>query len=127
MWQIPTVFDNDWVETLDQGLSVYETDDNVVIEANVAGVPEENIDVSVEGGTITIKAEYTETEEEKNKKKIVYRRAREARYLYTASLPTAVDANKAKAEVKNGVLCLTFPKKEEAKPKKITVSKTSAK
>ena len=52
-------------------LRVYETDNNVIVEANVAGVPEDNIDVSVEGGTVTIKAEYQETDETKKRKKVV--------------------------------------------------------
>ena len=119
-FQLPSLLEEEW-DTSSQGLTVYETDDEVVIEANVAGVPEEEVDISVEGGTVTIKAEHVETEEEKKKKKVVYRQARAARYLYTINLPTVVDANKAEAKLKNGILILVLPKKEEVKPKKITV------
>jgi len=119
-FQLPSLLEEEW-DTSSQGLTVYETDDEVVIEANVAGVPEEEVDISVEGGTVTIKAEHVETEEEKKKKKVVYRQARAARYLYTINLPTVVDANKAEAKLENGILILVLPKKEEVKPKKITV------
>ena len=122
----PTIFEDDWFESADQGLSVYETDDEVVIEANVAGVPEDKVDVSIEGGTVTVKAEYEETEEEKKKKKVVYRQSRQAKYLYTTSLPCPVKADEAEAEVVNGILKLVLPKAEEVKPKKIKV-KTGAK
>ena len=117
----PDFFEDDWSMDSHQGLSVYETDNNVVVEANVAGVPEDKIEVSVEGGTVTIKAECEETEEKKKRKKVVYRQAQQARYVYTASVPCPVKADEAEAEVENGVLTLKLPKKAEAKPKKITV------
>lgn len=116
----PSVLDEDW-STDQEGLTVFETDNDVVVKAQVAGVPADKVDVSVEGGTVTIKAEYKETEEEKKQKKVVYRQAREARYLYTASLPSPVKAQAARADVKNGVVTVTLPKKEEAKPQKIQV------
>jgi|APSaa5957512622_1039677.scaffolds.fasta_scaffold26446_2 HSP20 family protein len=120
--QWPSFFeDEDWSMDSHQGLSVYETDNNVIVEANVAGVPEDNIDVSVEGGTVTIKAEYQETDETKKRKKVVYKQARESKYIYTTSVPCPIKAEQAQAEVENGVLTLTLPKKSEAKPKKITV------
>jgi len=111
---------DDWSEER-QGLTVYETDNEVVVEANMAGVPAEKVDVSLEGGVITIKGEYKKTEKEKEKKKVVYRQARQAKYLYTTSIPCPVQANKAKAEMENGVLMVTLPKKETVKPKKVKV------
>lgn len=113
-----------WPET-GEGLTVYETDNNVVVEANVAGVPADEVDVSIEGGTMTIKAEHEETKEEKRKKKVVYRQAKKARYLYTTSMPCPVKSDKAKAEVEDGVVTVTVPKKEEAKPKKVKVKAKS--
>lgn len=121
-WRWPALWEEEeWWPEEKEGLTVYETDDDVVIKANVAGVPAEKVDVSIEGGVVTIKAEYEETEEEKKKKKVVYRQARKARYLYTATIPCLVKAGKAKAEVKDGVLTVTIPKEEVAKPKKVKV------
>jgi HSP20 family protein len=101
---------------------MYETDEDLVIKANVAGVPSDKVDVSLEGGVVTIRAEHQETEEEKNKKRVVYKESRSAQYLYTTSIPTAIKSDKAKAEIKNGVLTLTIPKAEESKPKRIKVT-----
>lgn len=112
--------EEEWIEE-PEGLSVYETDNDLVVEANVPGVSEDEIDISLEGGVLTIKAEHKEKEEEKKKKKVVYRRAMQAKYLYTTSIPCPIKVDKAKAELKNGVLTITLPKAEEAKPKKITV------
>ena len=124
----PTLWDEEeWVTELTEGLTVYETDDEVVIKANVAGVPADKVDVSIEGGVVTIKAEHEESEEEKKKRKIVYKEARKAKYLYTTSLPCPVKADKAEAEVKDGILTITIPKEETAKPKKIKVKAKAGK
>jgi HSP20 family protein len=112
--------EDEWPE-VEEGLTVYETDDDLVVKANVPGVSEDEVDVSIDSGVITIKAEHKEKEEEKKKKKVVYRRAMQAKYLYTTNIPCPVKADKAKAELKNGVLTITLPKAEEAKPKKIAV------
>ena len=110
----------EWAENED-GLNLYETEGEVVVEAYVPGVSEKEIEISLDNNVITIKAEHKETEEEKKKKKVVYRRAARAAYLYTATIPCPVETDKAKAELKNGVLKITLPKVEEAKPKKIPV------
>ena len=125
-WQLPSLWEDEelWPETR-EGLTVYETDNEVVVKANVAGVPADKVDVSLEGGVVTIKAEYEETEEEKKKKKVVYRQARKARYLYTASLPCPVKTDKAEATVEDGVITISVPKAETAKPKKIKVKTKS--
>lgn len=113
--------DDDWMETQNEGLSVYETDNELVVKAHIAGIPENKADVSIEGGVITIKAEHEETDEEKSKKKVVYKEARKTQYLYTAQIPCPVEADKAEAVVENGVVTITIPKAAEAKPKKIQV------
>jgi len=121
MAQWPTFLDEDLLET-EKDFTAFETDDAFVMKAKFAGVPAENIDISVEGGVVTARGEHEETEEEKKKRKVVYREARKAQYLYTVSIPCPVKADKAVADVKNGVLTLTIPKAEEAKPKKIQVT-----
>lgn len=117
----PSLLDDEWFED-SNNLTVYETDDDLVVKAHISGVPAESVDVSIEGGVITIKAEHEETEEEKKKRKVVYREARRSQYLYTTNIPSPVQADKARAEVVDGVLTLTIPKAEEAKPKRIKVS-----
>ncbi len=104
-----------------QGLSMYETEESVVVEANVAGVPAKDVDISYEGGTLTIKAEHEETEEEKEEKKTIYKKARAAKYYYTTSVPSPVKPEDIEAEVENGVVKITLPRQEAAKPKRIKV------
>lgn len=105
------------------GLDIYETDENVVVEAQVPGVKEGDVDVTVEGNVLTITAEAKEEEEKKEKKKTVYKSTRQTTFNYSTSLPRMVDSTKASAEVENGVVTVTIPKTEEEKPKRIEVKK----
>ena len=105
------------------GLNIYETDDAVVVEASVPGVPEDLVDVTVEGNVLNISAEFEDTQEEKDRKKVVYKSNRQSSFTYTTSLPRMVDSTKAEAVVENGVVKVTIPKLEEEKPKKIIVKK----
>ena len=113
--------DEDWPVSSESGLTSYETEDNFIVEANVAGVPVDEVDISVDRGVVTVKAEHEETKEEREKKKAIYREGRMAKYLYTTSIPCPVEADKAEAEVENGVVTVTIPKAPEAKPQKIKV------
>lgn len=119
--RIPWEFEEEEWWQPEEGLSVYETDDALVVEANVPGVKPEEVEISIEGGVITIKAEHKETKEEKAKKKVIYQRAVQAKYLYTANIPCPVEPDKAEAILEDGVLKITLPKSEEAKPKTIKV------
>ncbi len=119
---VPSVLNWPDVSTL-QGLDMYETDDELVIKASVPGVPEDKVEVTVEGNILTIKAEHEETKEEKDKKKVIYKSTRQSSFNYTTNLPRLVDGSKAVAEVENGVVKVVIPKTEEEKPKKIAVKK----
>ncbi len=102
-------------------LDVYETDDNLVVEASLPGISPDEVDISVVGNTLTIKGEHEEKEEKEEKGKYHFRERRYGAFHRTISLPVEVDANKAEAVFENGVLKLTLPKVEEAKPKRIEV------
>ena len=125
----PTYFlEEDWPSRLTDlssatGLNIYETDDSVVVEASVPGVLEDMVEVTVEGNVLNISATCEETQEEKLKKKVVYRSNRQSSFSYTTSLPRMVDSARAEAVVENGVVKVTIPKLEEERPKKITVKK----
>lgn len=122
-FRFPSFWDDqeDWFDA-SEGISMYEENDQVVVEAAVPGVAADKVDVNVENGVITIKAEYKTKDEEKKGKKVVYRGSHQAKYFYQANLPASVKADKAKAEVENGMITVTIPKAEEAKPKKIVVT-----
>jgi HSP20 family protein len=99
---------------------VYETDEDVVVKMPVSGVKPDDIDISVTGDTVTIKGERKQEEEEK-KKNYYYKEVRYGSFARSFTLPAAVQADKAEAKFKNGMLTLTIPKSEEAKPKVIKV------
>ena len=112
-----TGFRGTWVPSVD----IYETDKHdLVLRAELPGISREDIDVTVENGTIVIKGEKkfdTEVKEEN------YRRIERTYGTFHRSftLPNTVDAAKVAAEYKNGVLTVTLPFKEEAKPRTINV------
>jgi HSP20 family protein len=101
-------------------LDMYETENDLVVKASLPGVKPEDIDVSVSGDLLTIKAEVKEEKEVKEEN--YFRRERRfGTFCRSVTLPIEVDIDKAKAEYENGVLTLTFPKAEAVKPKVIKV------
>jgi HSP20 family protein len=122
MWRWPRLFDEDWdlPEEIGRGLNVYETKDDVVVEACVPGIDPKDVEVEVEGDLITIRGE-AKVEEKDEKKKTYYRKMEERSFDYVTTAPRPVKADKARAEVKDGVVTVTIPKAEEAKPKKVEV------
>jgi len=123
-WRWPSLWEEEeeWPElTVTEGLDVYETENEVVVKAAVPGVPADKVEVTFEDGVLRIRGKVEETEEEKKRKKVVYRAQRMAAFDYTTTLPRAVDADKIQAEVKDGVVTVKAPIAAQAKPKKITV------
>jgi len=106
-----------WTPALD----VYEDKNDFVVKAELPGMKKEDIEVSLHDGSLSISGErQTET---KHQEAEVYRAERFfGRFQRTVTLPTAVAADKVKAAYKDGVLTITLPKTEEAKPKQIDVS-----
>ena len=105
-----------WVPAVD----VFDSKDNVMVKADLPGLKKDEIDVTIQGDTVIITGEKKHDAEVKENDYVRTERFRGS-FHRSITLPTAVDAAKAKAEYKNGTLELTLPKKEEAKPKQITV------
>lgn len=114
--------DEDWgmpAQAADN-LDVYETADQVVVKASVAGVEEEKVEINYEKGVLTITA--SETEEEKDDKKYYKKSSRS--YAYRVAVPGNIDLKKEpEATVKNGIVTVSFHKAEEEKPRKISIKK----
>lgn len=104
-----------------RGLKIRETDKNIIVEAVVAGVPANDVEVHIEDGVLTIKAE--KSTEEKNKGEY---KASSYQYYYTVAL-SGGQWNKTNADVEDGVVEVKIPKTEAAKPRKITVKAKSKK
>lgn len=113
---------DEWPEiTMTQGLNVYEQDGQIVVKAAIPGIPEKNLDITYEDGVLHVRGSVEEKEEDKQGKRIVYRKQMISSVDYTTYLPRPIDPNNIEAEVKDGVLTITAAVTEAAKPKKITV------
>jgi HSP20 family protein len=100
---------------------VYEDKDNMYVRAELPGMRKEDIDLSLHNGSLSISGE--RKGEEKLTDAEVYRSERFfGRFQRTITLPTLVTTDKIKATYKDGILSVTLPKAEEAKPKHIDVA-----
>jgi HSP20 family protein len=101
-------------------LDLYQSNDNVIAVVELPGMRKEDIDISLHDGTLTISGERKRESPGGDKAE------RTERYIGTfrrsIALPTHVDANKVSAIYQDGILKVTLPKAEEAKPKQIQVS-----
>jgi HSP20 family protein len=99
---------------------VYEEKDNFVVKAELPGMKKEDISVSLQDGSLIISGE--RKSETKSEGAEVYRAERYVgKFQRSVTLPTPVTAGKVTAEYKDGILTVTLPKSEEAKPKQIEV------
>lgn len=122
----PLLDTDEWPElTMTEGLNVFEENGNVVVEASLPGVAEEKIDITYEDGVLRIQGKVEETEEKKSKNRVVHKMQRIASFNYSTYLPRPIDEKNIEATVKNGVLTVTAPIAEAAKPKKIAVKSQS--
>jgi HSP20 family protein len=106
-----------WIPAVD----IFETDaHDVIIKAELPDMTRENIEVTVENNTLTLKGERQMPADVKEEQ---FRRVERAYGAFTRSftLPTTVDSSKVSAEYKNGVLTVKLPFREEAKPRTINV------
>ena len=110
-----------WAPTVD----IYENKDQIVLEAELPGMKQEDFDLSIENNVITLRGErkFQKTDETDN-----YHRVERSYGAFTRSftLPQTVSAEGATAEYNNGVLRVTLPKREETKARRIQVSGASA-
>jgi HSP20 family protein len=112
-------------------LNVREMPDSFVVTAAMPGVKPEDVDISVLGDTVRIQAELKEEREQSDtrgeqKGRWIVRERRYGAFQRAFTLPTGVRADEAQATFEHGVLTLTLPKVEEAKPRSIRVRTTSA-
>jgi HSP20 family protein len=99
-------------------LDIYTTDEDIVVLMSVPGVKPEEVDITVEGDTVTIRGEIKPPLE--NVDYVVQERASGPfRRVITLNVP--VEADKAEASFKDGILTLTLPKAEETRPRVIKV------
>jgi HSP20 family protein len=101
-------------------LDVQEDKDNFYVQAELPGMRKEEIELTLHDGSLSISGE--RKADQKYEEAEVYRAERfVGRFQRTVALPTPVAADKVKAQYKDGILTVTLPKSEEAKPKQIEV------
>lgn len=112
----PSLFDEDFSGT-SQAMDVYETDKNVVVKANVAGIDPKKVKVTFHKGVLTVTGE--QEIEEKEKK---YYQKSYQNYYYKVAVPGEINAAKDPiATFKNGMVEISFEKTPEEKPREIQV------
>lgn len=102
-------------------MDMKETENAFEVKLTMPGIDKDNLDISVTDGVLTVKGETKEDEEKEENGKWLVREHKHVAYYRSVRLPSEVQAEKAEAEYKNGVLLLTLPKAEEVKPKSIPV------
>lgn len=102
-------------------IDVNENDKEFVVQAEMPGVPKEDIHVSIDGNTVTLQAEVKQHDKQTEGERVL----RSERYFGSVSrsfqLPVDIDEAAAKAKYENGVLQLTLPKKISRTPQKLVV------
>jgi HSP20 family protein len=101
-------------------LDVAETQEEFLIRASLPGIRPEDVHLTVHGDTVTIRGE-SRTEEERNGQHWHLRERRLGSFARSVSLGAPIDADKAQTSFEHGVLTLTLPKAESAKPKQIKI------
>ncbi|MGR3319020.1 MAG: Hsp20/alpha crystallin family protein [Candidatus Anammoxibacter sp.] len=110
------LFERDWNPSID----VYDSDNEVLVKADIPGLKKDEIDVSIHEDLLTIKGE--KKMENKVSEDNYYKSERfYGSFNRTIQLPSEVEHDKVKATYKDGVLELRLPKKEEAKTKHIAI------
>jgi HSP20 family protein len=101
-------------------VDIYETGNELVLQADLPDVDQKNIDVRVENQTLTIAGERSFEKDEPGKG---YHRIERSygQFVRSFAVPSSFDTEKVAASYKNGVLTVTLPKKDAAKPKQIKV------
>lgn len=100
-------------------LDLVETNDEFVLNVDLPGVQKKDIQLSVENNVLSLEGEKNEI---KDKKRFFRKETWTGSFRRTISLPASADSEKVQAELKNGILTVHIAKKEEAKPRQISVS-----
>ena len=110
-----------WGEHQLVAMDVYATDDELVIEANLPGVKPEEVDITVEGNTLTVAGE-ARTARKDEEGSMLIAEIRRGSFSRTLTLPAGLEPDRATATFEDGVLTLRIPRAEQVKPRQIRIS-----
>ena len=117
VWRRSPTMEMGWAPAID----VFEKEDKFVVKAELPGMKEEDIDISVVGNTLTIKGE-RKAESEVKEDDYYYCERSYGSFSRSIDVPSNVDTQKIEANYEDGVLEISLPKTPEVKPNKISVS-----
>jgi len=99
--------------------NVYEDEQGFVVEAALPGIDSNHLDIQVEDGVVTVSGERKEPPVDG--RTYLVKELGVGAFTRSFTLPVNVDAGKVSAAYKQGILTITLPKREEAKPRRITI------
>ncbi len=103
-------------------VDVYEDKDSVIVETPLAGIDPKQVEIEIEDNVLKISGTTQSKTEVDDKDKHYYRKEiRHGSFYRAVALPKSVEGSKAEASFKNGILKITVPKSDEAKPRAIKV------
>jgi HSP20 family protein len=111
---------SDWLRGFEPSIEVHEEANSFIVSADLPGLRKDDFKISVDGSRLTLSGERKEVTEKKEKGAYFSEKLYGA-FQRAIELPADVDAGKAKATYKDGVLRIELPKSENAKPKQISV------
>ena len=101
-------------------VDMYQTDTEVVVKAAIPGFKADDVQINITGNVLSIRGEMRQ-ENESKQKSWQMREQRWGTFERRIALPTEVKAENARAEFEDGILTVTLPKAEEARPKTVTI------
>lgn len=103
-------------------IDVFQTDEELIIQSAIAGVKPEDLDISIESDTISIKGSRNRPGQFSGKRNYFYQECYWGPFSRKIITPVEIDASRAKAVMKKGILTLRMPKIDREKKRKITVN-----
>lgn len=110
------------VQAFSPELDIQESEESFIITADLPGMTDKDIEVKVHDGSLILSGRRELRAEEQDEQGFYYRERRSGGFSRQFKLGDRVDADKIDASYKDGVLTLVLPKKEQIKPRQITVS-----
>lgn len=112
--------ENDFFGVWAPPVDIFETDNELVLKAELPGITPESVDIRIENNTLSLKGE--RRFEDESKKDNYHRMERSyGTFIRSFTLPRSVEQEKVSADYKDGLLTVTLPKKEETKTKQIAI------
>ena len=103
-------------------VDVAETDTAYQVKAELPGIRKEDLDVTVDDGVLTIKAEHNDNQEQTENGQLICQERSYGKFVRSLRLGANVDEETITAEYRDGVLHITLPKAKEVQPRKVEVS-----